>query len=288
MSEIYIPQIYSGVNSLRSIPNIYQPNINSGVRFVQVRPLYDIRTWMYVPPITNTPDIPVTQLIGTPIVYMPGCVKVHKENLKDNPNKQLVDNDPKGNVTLCDAGMPYYEPPNYDAGGLSWQTIQVEQEEAEGIDTGDPDPLDTPPPPETPQTPNETKEVECPPLNARRIGDANQAGTERVTGYKLNPEETICITLWEDIPPVEQFIPTAPVISSTAVIATVATTSALLAKPIADLLLRVVKPAIKKGMTAVKKKLGKVDNKPTRSQIISNQYRQSKGLPDLKPSRRMK
>ena len=229
MSEIYIPQIYSGVNSLRSIPNIYQPNINSGVRFVQVRPLYDIRTWMYVPPITNTPDIPVTQLIGTPIVYMPGCVKVHKENLKDNPNKQLVDNDPKGNVTLCDAGMPYYEPPNYDAGGLSWQTIQVEQEEAEGIDTGDPDPLDTPPPPETPQTPNETKEVECPPLNARRIGDANQAGTERVTGYKLNPEETICITLWEDIPPVEQFIPTAPVISSTAVIATVATTSALLA-----------------------------------------------------------
>ena len=243
---------------------------------------------MYVPPITNTPDIPVTQLIGTPIVYMPGCVKVHKENLKDNPNKQLVDNDPKGNVTLCDAGMPYYEPPNYDAGGLSWQTIQVEQEEAEGIDTGDPDPLDTPPPPETPQTPNETKEVECPPLNARRIGDANQAGTERVTGYKLNPEETICITLWEDIPPVEQFIPTAPVISSTAVIATVATTSALLAKPLADLLLRVVKPAIKKGMDAVKKKLGKVDNKPTRSQVISNQYRQSKGLPNLKPSRRMK
>ena len=288
MSEIYIPQIYSGVNSLRSIQNISQPNINSGVRFVQVRPLYDIRTWMYVPPITNTPDIPVTQLIGTPIVYMPGCVKVHKENLKDNPNKQLVDNDPKGNVTLCDAGMPYYEPPNYDAGGLSWQTIQVEQEEAEGIDTGDPDPLETPPPPETPQTPNETKEVECPPLNARRIGDANQAGTERVTGYKLNPEETICITLWEDIPPVEQFIPTAPVISSTAVIATVATTSALLAKPLADLLLRVVKPAIKKGMDAVKKKLGKVDNKPTRSQVISNQYRQSKGLPNLKPSRRMK
>ena len=94
--------------------------------------------------------------------------------------------------------------------------------------------------------------------------------------------------MWEDIPPIEQFIPSAPVVSSTAVIATVATTSALLAKPLADLLLRVVKPAIKKGMDAVKKKLGKVDNRPTRSEIISNRYRQSKGLSNLKPSRRMR
>ena len=41
---------------------------------------------------------------------MPGCVKVHKENARDrNRNKNLVNDDPKGNTVLCDAGMPYYE-----------------------------------------------------------------------------------------------------------------------------------------------------------------------------------
>ena len=44
----------------------------------------------------------------------------------------------------------------------------------------------TEPPPEPPATPPTKKEEEpCPPPNARRVGDLNQAGTEKVTGYDL-------------------------------------------------------------------------------------------------------
>ena len=284
--QIQIPQIHGGVNNIPVVPN---NNIN--VRIIRdnsVQPLGDLRVWMTQPPVVNVPTVPIVQSIGTPIVNMPGCVEANKENTKGNKNTALVKDDPEGNVVLCDGGMPYYTAPNYDAGGLRWETVVTEEPEAEGVDTTPSENIEPPAPPDAPPTPSGDKEVECPPVNARRIGDANQAGTERVTGYKLNPEETICITLWEDIPTIEQFVPSAPVVSSTAVIATVATTSALLAKPLADLLLRVVKPAIKKGMDAVKKKLGKVDNRPTRSEVISNRYRQSKGLSNLKPTRRMK
>ena len=52
-------------------------------------------------------------------------------------------------------------------------------------------------------------------------------------------------------------MPTPQIASTTAVIATVATGSALLAKPLADLLLRVFRPAIKKAIGTVQKILGK-------------------------------
>ena len=47
------------------------------------------------------------------------------------------------------------------------------------------------------------------------------------------------------------------------------------------LLLRVIKPIIKKASDFVKKKLGKKIYKPSREEIRANQYRQSKGLSPL-------
>ena len=120
------------------------------------------------------------------------------------------------------------------------------------------------------------------PPNARRIGDRSQTGKEQVKAYKLSPDGKICETIWEPVPAVEQFLPSIEVVSTTAVIATVATASALFAKPLADLLLRVVKPVVKKGIESVKKKFGKTEKKLTRSEVQSNKYRDSKGLPPLK------
>ena len=51
--------------------------------------------------------------------------------------------------------------------------------------------------------------------------------------------------------------------------------------PVAPLLLRVIKPIIKKASDFVKKKLGKKIYKPSREEIRANQYRQSKGLSPL-------
>ena len=241
------------------------------------------RVWLNDVPQSLPIAVPVTEIIGTPIVNMPGCVTIHKENNKRDPssNKNLVNDDPKGQTTLCDAGAPYYEPPNYDYRELTWQTITQEQPEAGGVDTGTPPApdLDTP---EPPQTGGDTaEEVECPPLNAKRIGDMNQAGTEKVKEYKLTPDGKICETIWEPVPAIEQFLPTVGTVTTTASIAAVATTSALLAKPLADLLLKVVKPIVKKVITKVKTMLGQTPHRPNLSEIQTNHYRVKKGLLEI-------
>ena len=210
---------------------------NTTIRPIGVGAIADSRVWVIQPPAVNTLTVPVTTVVGTPIVNMPGCVKVHKENAKNpkNRNKMLVDDDPKGNTVLCDAGAPYYEPADYDYRGLSWQTIYQESEEApEGIDTGEPPTPEVPDAPPAPETPGETAgNVECPPPNARRIGDRNQKGDEQVKEYKLTPDGKICETIWEPVPAVEQYLPSIGVVTTTATIATVATASALFAKPLA-------------------------------------------------------
>ena len=275
---------FIGVNGtgIQLIQTLRPPN--TFVRGIGNRYIAENRVWLNSVPQAIPPTVPVTEIIGTPIVNMPGCVQIHKENNKRDPsrNKLLVNDDPKGNVVLCDAGAPYYEPPEYDYRDLTWQTITQEQPEAGGVDTGEPPTpdLDTPQPPVTPPTGDE--EVECPPLNARRIGDLNTKGDERVKEYKLTPDGKICETIWEPVPTIEQFLPSIPTVTTTASIAAVATTSALLAKPLADLLLKVVKPAVKKAIAKVQKMLGKTPRKPTLTEKMTDQYREKKGLLPMK------
>ncbi len=287
-----------------TIPDAGVPNIiinGTGIRFIRdVRTwnpgianiqLAELRPWETTSQVVTPLDPPVVINIGQPIVDIPGCVKVHKENTGKDPslNKNLVNDDPKGNVVACDAGMPYYEPPNYDARELTWQTVYTEQEEVdEGVDTGDiaQAEFDTPETPEIPPTGSD--EIECPPPNARRIGDRNQKGDEQVKEYKLTPDGKICETIWEPVPAVEQYLPTVGTVSTTAVIATVATTSALFAKPLADLILRVVKPVIKKVMTKVNSIMGRQTRRPSRSEVLADQYRLKKGLLPLKKTLKKK
>jgi len=249
-----IPFIQVNGTGVRLIQTIRPSNI--GVSYIS-----DARVWTIQPPSVNTLSVPVTMQVGTPVVNMPGCVKVHKENAKNpkNRNKMLVNDDPKGNTVLCDAGAPYYEPVEYDYRGLTWQTVYTDSEEApQGVDTGEPPAPEIPDAPAPPETPGETAgKVECPPPNARRIGDLNQAGTEKVVGYELTPDGKICETQWEAIGIAERYLPSVPVVSTTATIALVATSSALLAKPLADLLLKVVKPVVKKVVAKVKSIMGK-------------------------------
>jgi len=255
----------------------------SDIRNVNIHPTRD---WLANPPQAVPIAVPVTVNAGTPIVNMPGCVTVHKENAKKDPstNKNLVNDDPKGQTTLCDAGMPYYQPPDYDYRELFWQTINTEPEDMdEGLDTEDPQPLDTPSAPSAPDTSQPTGEIECPPPNARRIGDRNQKGDEQVKEYKLTPDGKICETIWEPVPAVEQYLPSVGIVTTTATIATVATASALFAKPLADLILKAVKPAIKKAMTKIQKMLGKKEERrPNLTERMTEKYREKKGLPPLK------
>mgnify|MGYP001172276095 CR=1 FL=1 len=246
-------------NEVQFVRNVQSTDTN--IRPIGVSEIADARVFDVNAPSVIPPVVPVTEVIGTPVVNMPGCVKVHKENVKQRSrNKMLVDDDPKGNTILCDAGAPYYDPAEYDYRGLTWQTVGTPSDETpEGIDTGDPPTPEIPDAPPAPETPGNTAEgpVECPPPNARRIGDLNQAGTEKVTGYKLTPDGKVCETQWETLGFAEQYLPSVPIVSTTATIAVVATSSALLAKPLADLLLKVIKPVVKKVLAKVDKIRGK-------------------------------
>ena len=272
-------------NEVQFVRNIQSTDTN--IEPIGVGKIADARIFGNGAPTVIPPVVPVTEIIGTPIVNMPGCVKVHKENVKErNRNKMLVDDDPKGNTVLCDAGAPYYEPADYDYRGLSWQTIYQESDEVpEGVDTGEPPAPEIPDAPSPPDTPGQTAEdVECPPPNARRIGDLNQAGTEKVIGYKLTPDGKVCETQWEALGFAEQYLPSVPIVSTTATIAVVATSSALLAKPLADLLLKVIKPVVKKVLAKVDKIRGKKEKVLSRQERLLAQRDRNRAIMELRKS----
>ena len=88
----------------------------------------------------------------------------------------------------------------------------------------------------------------------------------------------------EEPPPtwVEEYLPSPSEVSTTTSIAVIATTTAA-ATP---LILRVVKPVIQRIWKTIQKKLGKKITKPTRQDILTDEYRKKKGLSPLKKKSR--
>ena len=99
---------------------------------------------------------------------------------------------------------------------------------------------------------------------------------------KTTKNEEVITT--EEAPPtwVEEYLPSPSEVSTTTSIAVIATTTAA-ATP---LLLRVVKPVIQRIWKTIQKKLGKKITKPTRQDILTDEYRKKKGLSPLKKKSR--
>ena len=282
IDSLNIPNINNISVGNVGIPNVYVRNIQTAnVRRINVP---NINVWMEEPPQAIPPDVPVTITIGKPVVNMPGCVKVHKENVKQrSKNKMLVNDDPKGNTVLCDAGAPYFEPVDYQSQGLTWTTVVPKEPEADGVNSEVPPPPEfEAPSPEIPPTGGTVKEKECPGPKDLRVGDYATSGNEKVIGHEWNNDKTVCITLWEDVGFVEKYLPSANVVTTTATIAVVATSSALLAKPLADLLLKVIKPLVKKVSAKVKKVLGKKEKVLSVSERMEQQRDRNQAIRTLK------
>ena len=249
------------------------PNIHVGDVTVRNLQIPNIDVLNYDLPTPLAPGHPrTTEYIGRPIVNIPGCVEAHPD---DRNAQNLPEDDSSKVMTLCDGEVPSYDAMNYEPEQL---TIIQELPPPDVVPPPDP-----PGAPEVPDTSNVSTEVECPAPNQPRIGDVAQNQKEKVSGYELR--DGICVILYEDIGPVEQYLPSAQVATTTAVIATVAGASALLAKPLADLLLRVFRPAIKKALTKANSILGRKTVKPSRSEIQTEEYRKKKGLPPVKKRR---
>ena len=242
------------------------PQINNvGVRDVNVFRI-DVPQIYSLPPAVQT--VPFILNIGSPVVNMPGCVKYHPDAADNRQTPNLIEDDSSGSRVLCDADYPTYDAMDYTPEDLN---IYVET----------PPPAVEPPPdppgaPEVPDTGGVGEETPCPGPAQLRVGDVTQSGDEKVVGHEL--QGNICVTLYEPTSPVEKYVPPINQVTTVTALAVVATAGAA-ATP---LLIRVIKPVIKKIWTTVQKKLGKTPTKLTRMDIKTNQYRQSKGLPPLK------
>jgi hypothetical protein len=218
---------------------------------------------------------PITTQIGFPIVEIPGCVKMHQDN-KDHVTRMpfdhdLVNQDEDGVTTLC----PHGEYPSYEAMEYTPEQLLVTQE--------------TPPPPvEPPPTPpefkpdaipkDEYKDPKCPGPGNLRVGDVTQSGDERVIGHRLLEDGKTCETLYEPTSVVEKYLPPVNQASTVTALAVVATAGAA-ATP---LLIRIIRPVVKKIWATIQKKLGKEVKRPTLAEVRTNKYREEKGLPPIK------
>ena len=270
-----------------SIPRIGIHQI--GTRNIQVADTYTnnipnvyIPQWMTIQPNVDYLIPPVVVNIGNPIVDIPGCVKAHKDNKIHKSgipiDKDLVENDEGNAMTLCpDGSYPHYDAMNYEPEQL---LMTYEQKAPPVAPPPEPD-LNTP---ETPSIPKAEGDPECPGPTSLRIGAVGPSEKEKVVGHELQktPQGTlICVEIYEPINIVEQYLPSAQIATTTASIAAVAGASALLAKPLADLLLKVFKPAIKQVLGKVNKALGKTPYRLTQDEIRTNEYRVKKGLLEI-------
>ena len=230
------------------------------------------RSWMYQIPSVPNNDPPVTLQLGFPIVELPGCVEAHPDNKIGTNNlpldRDLVNDDPNGVRILCPNG----EYPSYDA--LNYEPEQIVPT------TPAPPPPIAPPAPEIPNTggivPKE--ETPCPGPGQLRVGDVTQSGDERVIGHRLLQDGKTCETLYEPTSVVEKYLPPLNQTSTVTALAVVATAGAA-ATP---LLIRIIRPVVKKIWAKIQKKIGKEVKRPSMSEVRTNKYREKKGLPPIK------
>jgi len=193
-------------------------------------------------PTIRHPVVPISVPIGFPIIEMP-CVEARRATYE---NEALVNNDPKGNVVLCEGNVPSFTPMDFTPNDFTYVESDLSQDKEQEAIT-----------PVTPEIPTDKKEeeiffVECPGPKDQRVGDfRNEKRLERVKGHKLSDNERECITLYEPVTFVEQYLPSAATASFTAATALVAAST--------PLLLNIIKPAVKnivKKLTTKKKKDG--------------------------------
>ena len=213
------------------MPSIEIPDIS--IREIYIPDVPEIYTPHYITP-AKLPDIDVA-----------GCTYQHRD-IKNTGNRNLLLEDPNGVYSTCDFPFPSFIPLDYSPDNL----IIVEE-----LPVSSPTPdMPESKQPNIPDIPKE-KETElplCPGKSDQRVGDfRNEKRVERVIGHKRGEDGVECITIYENVPFKDQYIPEVSTIVSTAVIGLVAASS--------PLLLNAVKPLVKQVVKKLTKKKDKVE-----------------------------
>ena len=226
------------------ISNVQINNVNiSKVDIPPVRNVFDS-----IPPVREYSP-PVTLGVGNPIIDVPGCIEAHETN---NPlNENLSEDDSRGTVTYCDSGVPSFNPPDYEPNQMVFtrpKPVDTRTKETPEPQTETPKGTDPPASPDlpTPKCPTDVQKAQEP------VGTYINGYREQVIEYKLI--DNVCVQITEPVSVPEQVLaglPSGGQVVQVGGIAVIATSSALLAKPLADILLKVVKPTIKKVMKKI-------------------------------------
>jgi len=243
---------------------------------IGIRPI-DIPRSVFINPSQSIPLAPpVTVELGFPIVELPGCVEAYQSN-----NKNLPQDDERGILTLCDSGVPSFNPIQFEP----LQVIPTKPAQVESRQSKPEEPEIEIPSTNPPKIP--TPEIICPTpsQNANEpVGSYVNGFRKKVIEYRLIGRE--CIQITDDLSLTEQIIagvPSGGQVTMTSTIAVVATSSAIMAKPLADLLLKVVKPTVKKVIVKISKIRGKqseilsVKERRDQQRIQSHALRQMRG-----------
>ena len=195
---------------------------------------------IYIPNVPEPYNPHYLQIAKPPDIDVPGCTYQHRD-IKNTGNRNLLLDDPNGVYTTCDVPFPSFIPLDYTPENLViTKEVPVTNE--------------TPPLPETkqqniPEIPKD-KVIElepCPGKKDQRVGDfRNEKRLERVTGHKRGEDGIECITLYENVPFKDQYIPEVSTIVSTAVIGLVAASSPFLLNAVKPLVKQIVKKLTKK------------------------------------------
>ena len=185
-------------------------------------------------------EIPIGSYLN---IEVPGCSYQHRDQ---NLNPNLLIDDPNGVFTTCDggAGIPSFYPMEWNPKDIK---VIEEKETVKQEPPAIPETKTT-----TPEIPEEKKEETfkpCPGPNDQRVGDyRNSKKLEKVSSHEVGLSGE-CITLYEPVAFIEQYLPTPATAVSTGVIGLIAASS--------PLLLNIIKPAVKnifKKLTSKKKK----------------------------------
>ncbi len=208
------------------MPTIEIPEIS--IREIYIPDVPEIYSPHYITP-AKLPDIDVA-----------GCTYQHRD-IKNTGNRNLLLEDPNGVFTTCDFPFPSFIPLDYSPDNL----VIVEE-----LPVSSP----TPDMPESkqPAIPDIPKEKDiklplCPGKSDQRVGDfRNEKRVERVIGHKRGEDGVECITIYENVPFKDQYIPEISTLISTVVIGLVAASSPLLLNAVKPLVKQVVKKLTKK------------------------------------------
>ena len=225
---------------------------------VQQISIPEILEWRSLPPQSIPNEPPITLQLGFPVADIPGCVETRTSAAGD---EQIYTDDPRGNLVVCGAEMPSYKPLDFTPGTLTYQRAKPPR-----IKTDTKKPADVSSQPGAASLPPSADldiskvaiELPCPPPDAIPLGAKNKSQTAVIIGYERIDGKCEAIYEQLDVPTIiGNYLPGAPVVATTATIAAVATTAAIFAKPLGDILLKAVKPIVKKTIKKIKEKLGK-------------------------------